>query len=250
MSLVLPNFLLRLPYGPETRPVEGMNYVEDVNGTDHLPLGQRRLVLAQRITEAFAKYGWCAAIRGAEGGGAVEACRHTRSAPARRPVAEVPDRGGDHRPPREGTQRSRLHFPVPQEEQRRGGVLRRPDHQQGQAQHQRGQRQRAPVGDAAVRAGGIALRPLPEGDHARQGRQLHDPRQRADLPEQLDRRLRADQRQRTAGNQGAVPARGAGGCQRGGRQTGAYRATVFLRPHFQLEELSASIRLVANLPPP
>lgn len=126
----------------------------------------------------------------------------------RRPVAEVPDRGGDHRPPREGTQRSRLHFPVPQEEQRRGGVLRRPDHQQGQAlQHQRGQRQRAPVGDAAVRAGGIALRPLPEGDHARQGRQLHDPRQRADLPEQLDRRLRADQRQRTAEIKAQYPLR-------------------------------------------
>jgi type VI secretion system protein ImpC len=31
---------------------------------------------------------------------------------------------------------------------------------------------------------------------------------------------------------------------------GCYRATVFLRPHFQLEELSASIRLVAELPPP
>ena len=31
---------------------------------------------------------------------------------------------------------------------------------------------------------------------------------------------------------------------------GAYRATVFLRPHFQLEELTASIRLVAELPPP
>ena len=31
---------------------------------------------------------------------------------------------------------------------------------------------------------------------------------------------------------------------------GAYRATVFLRPHFQLEELTASIRLVATLPPP
>jgi type VI secretion system protein ImpC len=25
---------------------------------------------------------------------------------------------------------------------------------------------------------------------------------------------------------------------------------VFLRPHFQLEELTASIRLVATLPPP
>jgi type VI secretion system protein ImpC len=31
---------------------------------------------------------------------------------------------------------------------------------------------------------------------------------------------------------------------------GSYRATVFLRPHFQLEELTASIRLVAELPPP
>ncbi len=34
--------------------------------------GNAAWVLAQRITEAFAKYGWCAAIRGAEGGGAVE----------------------------------------------------------------------------------------------------------------------------------------------------------------------------------
>ncbi len=31
---------------------------------------------------------------------------------------------------------------------------------------------------------------------------------------------------------------------------GAYRAVAFLRPHFQLEELTASIRLVADLPPP
>jgi type VI secretion system protein ImpC len=31
---------------------------------------------------------------------------------------------------------------------------------------------------------------------------------------------------------------------------GSYKATVFLRPHYQLEELTASIRLVANLPKP
>jgi type VI secretion system protein ImpC len=31
-------------------------------------------------------------------------------------------------------------------------------------------------------------------------------------------------------------------------QPGCYRATVFLKPHFQLEELTTSIRLVANLP--
>jgi type VI secretion system protein ImpC len=33
-------------------------------------------------------------------------------------------------------------------------------------------------------------------------------------------------------------------------EPGKFRATVFLRPHFQLEELTASIRLVAELPPP
>ena len=31
-------------------------------------------------------------------------------------------------------------------------------------------------------------------------------------------------------------------------QPGSYQAVVFLRPHFQLEELTASIRLVAKLP--
>ncbi len=31
---------------------------------------------------------------------------------------------------------------------------------------------------------------------------------------------------------------------------GAYRAVAFLKPHFQLDELSVSLRLVAELPPP
>ena len=31
---------------------------------------------------------------------------------------------------------------------------------------------------------------------------------------------------------------------------GVYRAVAFLKPHFQLNELTASIRLVAELPPP
>jgi type VI secretion system protein ImpC len=31
---------------------------------------------------------------------------------------------------------------------------------------------------------------------------------------------------------------------------GCYRAVVFLRPHFQLEELTVSLRLVADLPAP
>jgi type VI secretion system protein ImpC len=74
VSLVLPRVLLRLPYGPKTVPVEGMGFVEDVDGTDHLKYlwGNPSWVLAERITCAFAKHGWTAAIRGVEGGGKVE----------------------------------------------------------------------------------------------------------------------------------------------------------------------------------
>jgi type VI secretion system protein ImpC len=74
VSLVLPRVLLRLPYGPKTVPVEGMSFVESVDGTDHSRYlwGNPAWVLAERITAAFAKHGWTAAIRGVEGGGKVE----------------------------------------------------------------------------------------------------------------------------------------------------------------------------------
>lgn len=74
VSLVLPHYLGRLPYGPDTVPVEGVNFVEDVDGTDHSKYlwGNAAFILAQRITDAFAKHKWCAAIRGVEGGGKVE----------------------------------------------------------------------------------------------------------------------------------------------------------------------------------
>ncbi|MFL6259197.1 MAG: type VI secretion system contractile sheath large subunit [Thermoanaerobaculia bacterium] len=74
VSLVLPHILLRLPYGPDTVAVEGVNFVEDVDGRDHRKYlwGNPAWALAQRITNAFALYNWCGAIRGVEGGGLVE----------------------------------------------------------------------------------------------------------------------------------------------------------------------------------
>jgi len=65
---------MRLPYGPDTLPVEEFNFVEDVDGKEHGKYlwGNSAYALGQRITEAFAKYKWCAAIRGVEGGGLVE----------------------------------------------------------------------------------------------------------------------------------------------------------------------------------
>ncbi|WP_437277912.1 type VI secretion system contractile sheath large subunit [Sorangium sp. So ce375] len=73
VGLVLPHVLMRLPYGPKGEPVEGFNYEEQVgDGDSNFLWGNAAYALAQRITNAFALYGWCAAIRGVEGGGLVE----------------------------------------------------------------------------------------------------------------------------------------------------------------------------------
>lgn len=73
VTLVLPHVLARLPYGPKTIPVEGFVYEENVGPQDSNFLwGNAAYALGQRITNAFALYGWCAAIRGVEGGGLVE----------------------------------------------------------------------------------------------------------------------------------------------------------------------------------
>jgi type VI secretion system protein ImpC len=65
---------MRLPYGRDTKPVDGFNYEEGVDGTDHSKYlwGNAAYALGARLSDAFAQYGWCAAIRGVEGGGLVE----------------------------------------------------------------------------------------------------------------------------------------------------------------------------------
>jgi len=74
LGLTLPHILMRLPYGPDTVPVEAFNFVENVDGKEHSKYlwGNAAYALATRLTDAFAKYNWCAAIRGVEGGGLVE----------------------------------------------------------------------------------------------------------------------------------------------------------------------------------
>jgi type VI secretion system protein ImpC len=74
VALALPRMLLREPYGSATVPVEAFNYEEEVDGTDHDQYlwGNAAWALGARVTQAFAKYGWCATIRGVESGGLVE----------------------------------------------------------------------------------------------------------------------------------------------------------------------------------
>jgi type VI secretion system protein ImpC len=81
VALTMPRVLAREPYGAASKAIEEFDYEEaplDAAG------GQRALghddycwmnasyVMGTRLTDAFAQYGWCTAIRGAEGGGKVE----------------------------------------------------------------------------------------------------------------------------------------------------------------------------------
>jgi type VI secretion system protein ImpC len=73
-ALALPHVLMRLPYGKDNVQVDAFNYEESVDGTDHSKYlwGNAAWALGGRLTQSFAQYSWCASIRGVEGGGLVE----------------------------------------------------------------------------------------------------------------------------------------------------------------------------------
>jgi type VI secretion system protein ImpC len=73
IGLAMPRVLARLPYGAKTKPIEAFDFEEDVSGTNH----QRycwmnsAYAMAVNINRSFKEYGWCTRIRGVESGGAV-----------------------------------------------------------------------------------------------------------------------------------------------------------------------------------
>jgi type VI secretion system protein ImpC len=73
VGLLMPRFLLRLPYGETTVPVKSFNYSEDAVGKHDAYLwGNCSFAFATRIAESFAKFRWCPNIIGPQAGGAVE----------------------------------------------------------------------------------------------------------------------------------------------------------------------------------
>lgn len=73
VALALPRTLMRLPYGKDTNPVDSFSFEEDCDGSSHgnYLWGSAAWAMSQRIIASYAEYGWCAAIRGVEGGGVV-----------------------------------------------------------------------------------------------------------------------------------------------------------------------------------
>lgn len=81
VTLTMPRVLARVPYGSTGKQIDEFNFEEapiDGNGKTGLMSPDRftwmnaAYALGERLTTAFSKYGWCVAIRGAEGGGKVE----------------------------------------------------------------------------------------------------------------------------------------------------------------------------------
>jgi type VI secretion system protein ImpC len=74
IGLAMPRFLARLPYGAKSSPVPDFDFEEDTNGADHTKFtwANSAYAMATNITRSFKIYGWCSRIRGIESGGSLE----------------------------------------------------------------------------------------------------------------------------------------------------------------------------------
>lgn len=74
LGLAMPRFLSRLPYGAKTDPVDEFDFEEDTSGADSSKYtwSNAAYAMAVNINRSFKLYGWCSRIRGIESGGAVE----------------------------------------------------------------------------------------------------------------------------------------------------------------------------------
>lgn len=253
VTLALPRVLLRLPYGDKTVPVEEMDFQEDVDGTDAARYlwGNAAFILTERITNAFAQYGWTAAIRGVEGGGLVEGL----------PIHVVNTRDGD----------KAVYCPT------QVAITDRREKElndlgfmaichckgTGKAAFFGGQSTNKPrkyISDAANANASISAM-LPYILNASRfahyikvimREKVGSFQTRASIENFLNNWITqyvlldeaAGQESKAAFplQQGRIIVTEIPG------KPGAYKSTVFLKPHFQLEELTASIRLVAEIP--
>lgn len=253
--LVLPRVLMRLPYGPKTNPVDGIMYEERVDGTTQKTFvwGNAAYMLAQRITNAFSLYGWTAAIRGVEGGGLVESLPAytfkttdgdialkcpTQIAITDRREKELSDLGFIALCHCKGTDKAAFFGAQTTQKPKKYNTP--------QANANSSTSARIPYLLAASRFAHyikVIMRDKIGSFMTKDNVQKYLQTWLANyvlLNDDAGQSLKA----RYPLREGRVDVFDVPG------EPGKFRATVFLRPHFQLEELTASLRLVAELPPP
>jgi type VI secretion system protein ImpC len=74
IGLAMPRYLSRLPYGAKTSPVAEFDFEEDTGTADHsrYTWSNAAYAMAVNINRSFKHFGWCSRIRGIESGGSVE----------------------------------------------------------------------------------------------------------------------------------------------------------------------------------
>ena len=281
VALVLPRVLQRLPYGEQGDRVDGLNYEENVFSatrgsmtvtdaqgqevpsatlfgavdTELYLWGNPAYALAQRITAAYAEYGWCAAIRGVEGGGAVKGL----------PVFNFPvDSTGKIKTlqcPTETTITDRRE----KELSDLGFIALCHKKNEDMAVFFGGQTTARPkkynkdLANANARISALLPYVLAASRFAHYVKaMMRDNVGSFMTRENVERYLNNWIADYVLVNDNAPQELKAQYPLREARvdvlsvpgKVGVYRATIFLKPHFQLEELTTSIRLVAELPPP
>ncbi|HEU4388681.1 MAG TPA: type VI secretion system contractile sheath large subunit [Blastocatellia bacterium] len=255
VALCLPHILLRLPYGPDTVPVEEFHFVEDVDGKNHDKYlwGNAAYALGQRITNAFALYKWTAAIRGVEGGGIVEGLpAHTFHTDEGDVALKCPTEIAitDRR----------------EKELNDLGFIslvhcKNTDYAAffGGQSAQKPKAYNTPQATANARLSSQLPYILAASRFAHYIKAIMRDKIGSFMSrDNVEKYLNAWVANYVLLNDNASQASKAEYPLREARidvfeipgKPGCYKATVFLRPHFQLEELTASIRLVAELPPP
>ncbi|HWB04362.1 MAG TPA: type VI secretion system contractile sheath large subunit [Verrucomicrobiales bacterium] len=74
IGLAMPRYLARLPYSTKNNPIDAFAFEEDASTSDHhnFVWANAAYAMATNITRAFKLHGWCAQIRGVESGGLVD----------------------------------------------------------------------------------------------------------------------------------------------------------------------------------
>jgi type VI secretion system protein ImpC len=253
VALTLPRMLLREPFGNDTVPVEAFHYEEHVDGTDHSKYlwGNSAWALAARVNQAFALYGWCATIRGVESGGLVDGL----------PVHNFRTDSGDI------AMKCPTETPITDRREKELADLGFAPlvHQKGTSNAaffsvQSAQKPKVYSTDAATANSRISAQLPYIFAVSRFAHYL-----KAMMRDKIGGYMSRDEAQAflsnwianyVVGNDDAPMSVKAKRPLKEARievqevpgKPGAYRAVAFLRPHFQLDELSVSMRLVAELP--
>jgi type VI secretion system protein ImpC len=255
VALTMPHMLLRLPYGEASQPIEGFRYEEHVDGTDHSKYlwGNAAWGLAARVNQAFAAYGWCACIRGVESGGMVEGLpAHTFKTDSGDVAIKCPTEA-----------------PITDRREKELADLGFAPlvHQKGTANAcffsvQSAQKAKVYNTDAATANARISAQLPYIFAVSRFAHYL-----KAMMRDKIGGYMSREEAERFLNNwitNYVVSNDDAGATIKAQRplkearvevveipgKPGAYRAVAFLRPHFQLDELTMSMRLVADLPAP